>query len=255
MTENTTIALITGGNRGLGRAAALHLASAGADVVLTYRSNADEAAKVVTDVQNAGRRAVALRLDTTHPADFPVFAEEVARVLRESWGRDSFDVLVNNAGAVAPTPVGATGRAALDQMVAVHFTGVVLLTQELLPLLVDGGRVVNTSTGLARFTGDPSYSVYAAMKGAVEVWTRYLAKAVGGRNITANVIAPGPVATDFGGGYLRDNEDMRRALGGNSALGRVGEPDDIGAAVAALAVGGLGWVTGQRIEASGGTFL
>ncbi|CAA9347288.1 MAG: Reductase [uncultured Nocardioidaceae bacterium] len=254
MTE-TTIALITGGNRGLGRASALHLAAAGADVILTYRSNPEEAAEVVADVQHAGRRAVALRLDTAHPGDFPAFADDVAKALHETWGRETFDVLVNNAGAVAPTPIGATERAALEQMVAVHFTGVVLLTQELLPLLADGGRLVNTSTGLARFTGDPSLSVYAAVKGAVEVWTRYLAKAVGARGITANVIAPGPVGTEFGGGYLRDDEDARRALAGNAALGRVGEPDDIGAAVAALAVGGLGWVTGQRLEASGGTFL
>ena len=254
MTDHQTV-LITGGNRGLGRAAALHLADAGVDVLLTYRSNADEAAAVVAEIEARGRHAVALRLDTTETATFPAFADEVRRSLRETFGSDTLDVLVNNAGVAAATPIGDTDEAVIGQLVGVHFTGVVMLTQTLLPLLADGGRVINTSTGLARFTGDPSYSVYAAMKGAVEVWTRYLAKAVGGRGITANVIAPGPIATDFGGGYVRDNEAVRSALGGSAALGRVGEPDDIGSAIAALAVGGLGWVTGQRIEASGGTLL
>lgn len=222
--------------------------------MLTYRSNAAEAATVVAEIESRGRRAVTLRLDTSATESFPAFTEEVRRALRE-LGREQLDVLVNNAGAVASTPVGGTERSAIDQLVGVHLTGVVMLTDAMLPLLADGGRIVNTSTGLARFTGDPSYAVYAAVKGAVEVYTRYLAKAVGPRGITANVIAPGPIATDFGGGYLRDDEQLRAVLAGNAALGRVGEPDDIGAAVAALATGGLGWVTGQRIEASGGTLL
>lgn len=255
MTEKNTLALITGGNRGLGRAAALHLARAGVDVLLTYRSHDDEAAAVVAEITALGRTAAALRLDAGAPDAVPAFVEEVRRELGSTFGRDDLDVLVNNAGLALHTPVGATERSAVDTLVGVHLTGVVMLTDALLPLIADGGRIINTSTGLARFTGDPSYSVYAAVKGAVEVYTRYLAKAVGGRGITANVIAPGPIGTDFGGGYLRDDENVRAVLAGNAALGRVGEPDDIGAAIATLATGGLGWVTGQRIEASGGTLL
>jgi NAD(P)-dependent dehydrogenase (short-subunit alcohol dehydrogenase family) len=254
-TESTQVALVTGANRGLGRSAALHLARAGIDVVLTYRSNADEAQAVVAEIEASGRRAVALRLDTTLPDTFEHFAAQVAANLSETWERETFDILVNNAGAVSPSPIGSTSIDAINQMVNVHFTGVVLLTQSLLPLLAEGGRILNTSTGLARFTGDPTMSVYASMKGAVEVYTRYLAKALGPRRITANVIAPGPVGTDFGGGYLRDNEQVRAGISSTAALGRVGEPDDIGRAVVALVSHEMGWVTGQRIEASGGMQL
>ncbi len=255
-TNNTTkIALITGGNRGLGRSAALHLAEAGLDVVITYRSNADEAEQVVKEITAAGRQAVALQLDTTQLDTFDQFAGDVRRVLAETWDRESFDVLLNNAGMAGVTPIGDTDRGHVDELVAAHFTGVVFLTQALLPLLPDGSRIINTSTGLARFTGDGAYSVYASMKGAIEVYTRYLAKELGPRGITANVIAPGPVATDFRGGFIRDNDQVRQAVGATAALGRVGEPDDIGRAVVALASDDLGWVTGQRIEASGGTLL
>jgi NAD(P)-dependent dehydrogenase (short-subunit alcohol dehydrogenase family) len=249
------IAIITGGNRGLGRSAALHLAEAGVDVILTHRSNADEAETVVKEIEAQGRQAAALRLDVSEPDSFADFVVEVRDVLRETWGRDTVDVLVNNAGVAVPTPIGSTTRDAVDQLVDVHFSGVVFLTQALLPLLADGGRILNTSTGLARFTGDGSMSVYAAMKGAIEVYTRYLAKDLGGRGITVNTIAPGPIGTDFGGGYLRDNDEIRARLSSQTALGRVGEPDDIGRAVVALVSDDLGWVTGQRIEASGGTLL
>jgi NAD(P)-dependent dehydrogenase (short-subunit alcohol dehydrogenase family) len=249
------IAIVTGGNRGLGRSAALRLAEAGVDVILTYRSNAEEASTVVKEIQALGREAAALRLDTAQVDAHPAFADEVRGVLHETWDRDTFDILVNNAGVAAATPIGGTTREAVDQLVGVHFTGVVFLTQALLPMLADGGRVLNTSTGLARFTGDGSMSVYAAMKGAIEVYTRYLAKDLGARGITANTIAPGPIGTDFGGGYLRDNDEIRARLSGQAALGRVGEPDDIGRAVVALVSDELGWVTGQRIEASGGALL
>jgi NAD(P)-dependent dehydrogenase (short-subunit alcohol dehydrogenase family) len=249
------IAIVTGGNRGLGRSEALALAADGVDVVLTYRSNEQEAADVVEAIQALGRRAVAFRLDTTEIDTFEAFATQVGELLQQLWGRDTFDILVNNAGAAASTPLGRTELAAVQQMVAVHFTGVVFLTQALLPLLGDGGRIINTSTGLARFTSDFGYSVYASMKGAVEVYTRYLAKELGPRRIAVNTIAPGATGTDFGGGTLRDDEDVRAHLGGIIAMGHVGDPDDIGTAVAALASDAMGWVTGQRVEASGGMNL
>lgn len=254
-TTSRRIALVTGGNRGLGRSAVEHLAAAGLDVVLTYRSHEDEAAAVVEAVTERGGTAIALALDTTAFHTFAPFAGELRRVLRDTWGRDTVDVLVNNAGSAAWTPVGETRPGDVAYMLDVHFTGVVLLTQELLGLLADGGRIVNTSTGLARFTGDPGYSVYAAAKGAVEVYTRYLAKELGTRRIAVNTVAPGATGTDFGGGSLRDDEELRAGLTSVIAMGRVGEPDDIGGAVAALAGEGMGWVTGQRIEASGGMLL
>lgn len=248
------IALITGGNRGLGRATALALAAAGTDVVLTYRGNEDEAAAVVKEIVALGRRAVALQLDTTEFARFDTFVDSLRGALGETWQRDTVDFLVNNAGVAATTPLGETKPETIDTLVDVHFKGVYLLTQALVPLLADGGRIINTSTGLARFYG-PGYSAYAALKGAVEVLTRYWAQELGPRGITVNVVAPGPTATDFGGGYLRDNEQIRAAMAARAALGRVGEPEDIGALVAALLADGTHWMTGQRIEASGGTQL
>ncbi len=253
-TPSTRTALVTGGNRGLGRSAALHLAADGVDVVITYRSNLDEAAEVVRQLEATGRRAAALRLDTTELDTFGSFAATLGDQLRR-WGRDDLDVLVNNAGTAGWTPVGATAADEVERLLRVHVVGVVMLVEQLLPLLADGGRVVNTSTGLARFTGDPGYAVYAAAKGAVEVYTRYLAKALGSRRITVNTVAPGATGTDFGGGALRDDEQVRSGLAAVTAMGRVGEPDDIGAAVAAIASPGTGWVTGQRIEASGGMLL
>ncbi|WP_405826455.1 SDR family oxidoreductase [Streptomyces sp. NBC_01390] len=249
-----TIALVTGGNRGLGRATALKLAEAGTDVVLTYRSNETEAAEVVESVTALGRRAVALQLDTTSFDTFPAFAAGLREALATVWGRESFDHLVNNAGVGAFTPVGQTTVEAFDLMVNVHFKGVVFLTQELLPLLADGGRIVNLSTGLARFVGE-GFGVYGAVKSAVDTYSRYLAKELGGRRISVNTIAPGPIATDFAGGAIRDDKEMNAQWAGNAALGRVGEPDDIGGAIAALLAPGTGWITGQRIEASGGTLL
>jgi NAD(P)-dependent dehydrogenase (short-subunit alcohol dehydrogenase family) len=249
------IAIVTGGNRGLGRSEALALAADGVDVILTYRANEQEAADVVDAIKALGRQAFAFRLDTTQIDDFATFAKQVGDLLASSWDRETFDILVNNAGAAASTPLGATEIADVRQMVDVHFVGVVFLTQALLPLVADGGRIINTSTGLARFTGDFGYSVYASMKGAVEVYTRYLAKELGPRRIAVNTIAPGATGTDFGGGALRDDEDVRAHLGSVVAMGHVGDPDDIGTAVAALASDAMGWVTGQRVEASGGMNL
>lgn len=259
MTPSTArIALVTGGNRGLGRAVAEALADDGVDVVLTYRSHEDEAKRVVQAVTDRGRRAEALRLDTTRTAGFAAFAGTLRGTLSAGWGRESFDILVNNAGFSGSTALGSTDEETIDQLYAVHYKGVYLLTQALAtapegaaPLLADGGRVVNVSSGLARFVTAP-YAVYASMKGAVEVLTRYWAAELGTRGISVNTIAPGPVATDFAGGYLRASQDARDAFAGLTALGRTADADDIGPAVAALVREGTGWITGQRIEASGG---
>ena len=256
MTRPTTrIALITGGNRGLGRAAALALAADGADVVLTYRGGVDEAAGVVAEVEALGRRAAAIQLDTTAPSTFPAFAADLARTLGDTFDRDTFDVLVNNAGFSGWTPFGETTEAQLDDLLAVHVKGPILLTELLAASLVDGGRILFVSTGLTRFVATPAYSAYASAKGAIEVYTQYAAKALGPRGITVNVIAPGATATDFSGGMIRDNEDYRAMITANHAFGRVGEPEDIGGAVRALASESAGWITGQRVEASGGQAL
>jgi NAD(P)-dependent dehydrogenase (short-subunit alcohol dehydrogenase family) len=247
---SSRIALVTGGNRGLGRSAAESLAAAGIDVVLTYRSHDDEAAEVVAAVQKAGRRAAAIRLDTTVPKEFPAFAGDLRGVLGD-WGRDSFDILVNNAGISGSTVLGSTDEETVDALFAVHFKGVYLLTQTLAPLLADGGRIINVSSGLARFVTAP-YAVYGSMKGAVEVLTRYWAAELGPRGITVNTIAPGPVATDFAGGYLRDSLQAQATMSGMTALGRIADAGDIGPAIAALASPGTAWITAQRIEASGG---
>jgi NAD(P)-dependent dehydrogenase (short-subunit alcohol dehydrogenase family) len=254
MTESR-ITLITGGSRGLGRAAALALAAAGSDVVLTYRAEAEAARAVVVEIEASGRRALALQLDTTASGTFPAFAETLADSLSGTWGRESFDALVNNAGFAGLTEFGSIESEQIDALVAVHLTGVVLLTQTLAPLLADGGSILNVSSGLTRNPANPAFSVYAAVKGAAEVWTLYLAKQLGPRRITVNVIAPGATATDFAGGALRSNAPYRARIEATVALGRVGEPDDIGAAVAAVLDPRMAWVTGQRIEASGGQRL
>ena len=254
MASTGKIALITGGNRGLGRATALALAEAGTDVILTYRSNADEAAEVVEMIIKGGGKAAALSLDTSHIDTFEQFASAVRDLLQQHWDRDSFDFLVNNAGAAAFTPLGKTSEADFDMLVDVHFKGVYFLTQTLAPLIADGGRIINLSSGLARFA-TVGFSVYGSLKGAVEVLTRYLAVELGERGITVNAVAPGAIATDFGGGAVRDNEQMRQHIAGATALGRVGEADDIGPVIAALLGDGMGWVNAQRIEASGGVNL
>ncbi|MCI2416682.1 SDR family oxidoreductase [Saccharopolyspora sp. K220] len=249
------IAVITGGNRGLGRAVAKALGVVGVDVVLTYRSHEDEAKEVVEELAAHGRKAEAIQLDTTRTSSFADFTDALRSRLRARWGRDSFDILVNNAGFSGNTTLGNTTEDEIDELFAVHFKGVYLLTQALTtggtPLLADGGRIVNFSSGLARFVTSP-YAVYASMKGAIEVLTRYWAAELGPRGITVNTIAPGPVATDFAGGYLRASEDVQRAMTGMTALGRIAHAADIGPAVAALVSDGTGWITGQRIEASGG---
>jgi NAD(P)-dependent dehydrogenase (short-subunit alcohol dehydrogenase family) len=248
------IALVTGGNRGLGRASALHLAKAGVDVIVTYRSSRGEADAVVAAVTEMGRKGAALRLDTGDTAGFEEFAGRLRGLLQSTWGRSTFDYLHNNAGNGVTASFADTTEKEFDELVSVHLKGVFFLTQRLLPLISDGGAIVNVSTGLTRFCG-PGLSAYAAVKGAVEVLTRYQAKELGPRGIRVNTIAPGATATDFGGGAMRDDEQVRGYLAAQVALGRVGEPDDIGAAVAALFADDNHWMTAQRVEVSGGQQL
>lgn len=250
----TTIALITGGGRGLGRAAALHLADAGVDVVLTYRTRQAEAEDTVTQIAERGGQAVALQLDTGGTAQFEAFAETLRTVLAETWDRSTFDYLVNNAGFGVQAPFAGTTEEDFDALMNVNLKGVFFLTQRLLPLIADGGRILNVSSGLARFSL-PGQSAYAMTKGGVEVLTRYLAKELGARGIAVNVIAPGAIATDFGGGVVRDIDEVTKMVASMTAMGRVGQPDDIGGAVAGLLTSDHQWMTGQRIEVSGGMNL
>ncbi|MBB2947987.1 NAD(P)-dependent dehydrogenase (short-subunit alcohol dehydrogenase family) [Actinoplanes lutulentus] len=238
------IALITGGNRGLGRATALALIDAGVEVIYTYRGDPGEKID-----------AVALPLTVGDLGSYDAFAGSLRQVLADRFGRTDFDFLVNNAGVGAAGSIAETSVEAFDEMLNVHWRGMFFLTQKLLPLIADGGRIVNLSTGLTRFTGEGVYAAYAAMKGAVEVFTKYLAKELGPRGITANVVAPGPAGTEFGGGALRDNEQVRAHIGSVTALGRVARPEEIAAAVATMLGDGAGWITGQRVEASGGMLL
>lgn len=253
-TDTPRIALVTGGSRGLGKSAALHLGRDGVDVILTYRSRADEAEAVVRELQALGRRAVALPLDVAQADSFAGFAARVRDALAATWGCPQFDILVNNAGMGIHASFADTTEAQFDELMATHLKGPFFLTQALLPLLADGGNVLNVSSGLARFSL-PGYAAYATMKGGIEVLTRYLAKELGPRRIAVNVIAPGAIETDFGGGVVRDDAQMNAAIAGQTAQGRVGLPDDIGGAVAALLRPGNHWMTAQRVEVSGGMFI
>jgi NAD(P)-dependent dehydrogenase (short-subunit alcohol dehydrogenase family) len=253
MSTNQKIAVITGANRGLGRAYALHLAESGVDVVVTYRSNKAQADEVVAAISAADRAAVALQLDTTVVNSFPDFADRLGTELQARWGRTTFDYLINNAGHDLTASFAETREKDFDALVDVHLKGVFFLTQALLTHLSDGGAILNVSSGLARIVV-PGHSAYGALKGAVEVLTRYQAKELGARGIRVNVVAPGATATDFGGGMMHD-EEVRGYLASQVAMGRVGEPDDIAAAVASLLSDANGWVTGQRIEVSGGQSL
>lgn len=245
------IALITGANRGLGRNTALAIARHGGDVIVTHRGNAAQAAEVAAEIEALGRKAVALQLDVSNLAGFPAFAATLRDSLRNHWGRDTFDHLINNAGHGEFTPFAQTTEMQFDGLFDVHVKGVYFLTQTLLPQIADGGRIVNFSTGLTRFSA-AGFSAYAAAKGAIEVLTRYMAQELGPRGITVNAVAPGAIETDFGGGVVRDNRDLNARYAGLTALGRVGLPEDIGPMVASLLSDDNRWVTGQRIEVSGG---
>jgi NAD(P)-dependent dehydrogenase (short-subunit alcohol dehydrogenase family) len=250
----TKITLVTGASRGLGRNTVLSIGRRGGDVILTYQAHAEDARAVVAEIEAMGRKAVALQLDVGNIASFPGFAARWREMLRETWQRDTFDHLVNNAGHGDMAPIAETTEAQFDRLINVHFKGVFFLTQALLPLIANGGRIVNLSSGLTRVSF-PGFSAYAAAKGAVEVLTVYMAKELGARGIAVNTVAPGAIETDFLGGAVRDTPDLNKTFAGMIALGRVGVPDDIGPMIASLLSEANRWITAQRIEVSGGQVI
>ncbi|MEV4536200.1 SDR family oxidoreductase [Asanoa sp. NPDC049518] len=254
MTNSSQIALITGGNRGIGRSTALHLAREGVDVILTYRTHPDEAAAVVQEIAELGATAVAMELDSGAVETFDGFVASVTDVLRRTWDRNTFDYLINNAGTQIPMSFGEVTEENFDRVVNMYFKGVYFLTQKLAGLLADNGAIVNVSSAMTRFYV-PERIVYSAAKGAVEVLTRYLAQDLGRRGIRVNTVAPGAVATDFSGGLLRDNPRVQEHIAGLTALGRIAVADDAGGAIASLLRADNRWVNGQRIEVSGGMHL
>jgi NAD(P)-dependent dehydrogenase (short-subunit alcohol dehydrogenase family) len=248
------IGLITGGSRGLGKNTALAMAARGIDVILTYQSRQASAEAVAAEIVAMGRKAVALQLDVADASRFKAFADEVKSALKATWNTEGFDYLINNAGTGIHAPFAETTEQQFDDMVNIHLKSVFFLTQSLLPLLNDGARIVNISSGLARFAL-PGYSAYAAMKGGIEVLTRFMAKELGARNIAVNTVAPGAIETDFGNGLVRDNHDVNAYISAQTALGRVGVPDDIGPMIASLLSEDNRWVNAQRIEVSGGMLI
>ena len=253
MTQNK-IAIVTGGSRGLGKDMALSLARKGIDVVFTYHSNKAEAEKVAAEIESLGQKAYVFQLDAGDVKSFDEFYKQVTERLKEETGSANFDFLINNAGTALYAAFAETTEEQFDAALNIHYKGVFFLTQKALPFINDGGRIVNISSGLARFSF-PGSSAYASMKGAVEVLTRYLAKELGARGIAANVVAPGAIETDFGNGHVRDDKQLNQQIAGMTSLGRVGLPDDIGGVVAFLCTDEARWINGQRIEVSGGIFL
>ncbi len=254
MTQTDKIALVTGGSRGLGKNMVMSLAQKGIDVVLTYNSKKEEAEAVVNELRQMGRKGAALQLDVAYSKSFDRFFGEVKQTLGEVFSADKIDFLVNNAGIGIHAAFAETTEDQFDLLMKIQLKGPFFLAQKALPLIADGGGIINVSTGLARFA-TPGYAAYASMKGAVETLTRYQAKELGKRGIRVNVIAPGAIETDFGGGAVRDNAQMNQFIASQTALGRVGLPDDIGPVVAFLCSDESRWVTAQRLEASGGMFL
>lgn len=254
MSTPSKIALVTGGSRGLGKNMALHLAQKGIDVILTYNSKKDEALAVVSEIQKTGRKAAALQLNTGEVKSFDAFFEEFKKVLKTTFETDRFDFLINNAGIGIYNSFAETTEEQFDTLMNIHFKGVFFMTQKALPFIHDGGRIVNLSTGLARFSM-PGYAAYASMKGAMETLTKYQAKELGARGIAVNIVAPGAIETDFGGGRVRDDAGLNQHVAGLTALGRVGLPDDIGGVVAFLCTEDAKWINAQRIEVSGGMNL
>ena len=251
MENKNKIALVTGGSRGLGKNMALKLAEKGVSVLLTYHSKEQEALEVVKQIEQIGQKAAALQFDAGDIKNFDAFIGQVKHTLQHTFSTSHFDFLINNAGIGRHAAIGEMSEAMFDELMNVHFKGVYFLTQKALALLNDGGGVVNVSSGLARFSM-PGYSAYAAMKGGVETYTRYLAKELGPKGIRANVVAPGAIATDFSGGLVRDNEQVNQYVSSVTALGRVGLAEDIGGVVAFLCTDDARWINAQRIEVSGG---
>jgi len=254
METRNKIALVTGGSRGIGRDAAISIARKGLDVIITYHSNEQEADSVVAEIESIGRKAKAFQLDTSKVGTFDAFFKQVTEYLKKETGRDHFDYLINNAGTALYGRIAEITEEQFDAAMNIHFKGVFFLTQKALNFMNDGGGIVNISSGLTRFS-NPGSSAYASMKGAVEVFTRYIAKEYGSQQIKANVIAPGAIATDFGGGRTRDNAEINKHVADATALGRVGLPDDVGSVIAFLCTEDAKWVNGQRIEVSGGMSL
>jgi NAD(P)-dependent dehydrogenase (short-subunit alcohol dehydrogenase family) len=247
----TTVSLVTGASRGLGRNTAISIARRGGDVILTYRSGEAQAKSVVAEIESLGRKAVAVPLDVSDVSTFAAFANAIRSTLSSVWSRESFDHLINNAGQGEMAMIADTSEAQFDALFNTHVKGMFFLTQALLPMLADGGRIVNFSSGLTRISV-AGFAAYSAAKGAVETITLYMAKEFGSRGITANVVAPGAIETDFLGGAVRDMPDLNKQFADMIALGRVGVPDDIGPMVASLLSPDNRWVTAQRIEVSGG---
>lgn len=248
------IALVTGGSRGLGRDMAINLAKKGLDVVITYHSNEEAANEVINKIEATGQKAVALQLDVTNIGSYDSFIGSLTSSLKTSFGTDKIDYLVNNGGFIYYSPYADVSIDQFNELLNVHFKGPFFLTQKLLGTINDNGGLVNVSTGLARFT-TPGFAAYAAMKGAMETLTKYQAKELGERGIRSNIVAPGPIETDVMGGAVRDNKEMNSHLASQTALGRVGLPDDIGSVVAFLCTDDAKWINGIRLEVSGGTNL
>lgn len=253
-TSSNKIALITGGSRGLGKDTALQLARNGFDIIITYQQQRAAADSVIDDIKALGRKGLALQLDLANTASFTPFVETVREKLTKTFGANQIDALVNNAGSAYHATIADTSEDGFDEMVNVHLKAPFFLTQKLLPLLRDGGSILNTSSGLARFSY-PGYAAYAIMKAGIDSLTRYQALELGGRQIRANSIAPGAIATDFGGGVVRDNEELGNMIASQTALGRIGLPDDIGGVAAFLVGDESRWINAQRIEVAGGIHI
>jgi Dehydrogenases with different specificities (related to short-chain alcohol dehydrogenases) len=254
MNMQKKIALVTGGSRGLGKDMALSLAAKGIDVILTYHSQKEEAEKVVKEIESGGQKAAALPFDAGDTRSLDHFLQEVLNLLKKVWNRETFDFLINNAGVGATLPIPNVKEEDFDRLMNIHFKSVFFLTQKALPHMNDHGGVVFISSGTTRFCA-PGYSVYSSLKGAVEVFTRYVAKEFGSRGIRSNIVAPGPIETDFNNAIIRSNPQIKSFLTGQTTLGRVGNADDIGSVVAFLCTEESKWINGQRIEVSGGVYL
>lgn len=254
MATKSKIVLVTGGSRGLGKDMALRLAEKGLDVIITYNNRAADASRIVDQIEATGQKAAVLQLNTGRVPSFGNFVDRLKTTLAEHFGAGRLDFLVNNAGHGGYSPISEATEAFFDDLLNVHFKGVYFLTQKLIPLMNDGGGIVNVSSGLTRVSV-PGSSAYASMKSAVETFTRYLAKELGSRGIRANVVAPGAIMTDFGDGHLRNDESLQKMVSSVTALGRPGVAEDIGGVVAFLCTDDARWVNAQRVEVSGGMML